>query len=429
MTEFVGIDAGSTFLKGAVIDAETVTLKRIVRVPTPPFLAGLAEGHREIDPRAVMTAVDELLDTLAPDPAACAGVVLCGQMHGVVLMEAAGEPVSNYISWLDQRVSAAEFAELATLVDASRAEIGNEFRASIGISFLYWLKQRGLVPRGATPVSMADFIAARLSNTRPVMEPTQAAAFGLVRIATGAWHRELIARTGLDSLAWPALAPAGALVGHWRGVPCWATAGDQQCTLAGALLGEGELSVNIGTGSQVGMLTASSDPRGLQLRPYFDGLYLRTITHIPGGRALAALAGLVTELGNVPEDEAWWRIDEAVARTPATDLRAAMAFYPGPCGDRGALENLHEANMHVGHVFRAAFEAMARDHAACARRLDPESAARRLVFSGGVARRNRLLRELTAGELALAGRVSPHDEDSLVGLAVLARAYSGLGIV
>lgn len=427
MSLVAGIDAGSTFLKGAILDTASMSILRSERVSFPAFLDGLPPGHREVDPHAVIVAVEDLLARLEPDSSRLRGIVLCGQMHGVVLVDPAGEAVSNYVSWLDQRVTTGEFGQLASAITPGlRAEIGNEFRASIGIALLWWLRRNGRIPAGeVSPVSIADYIAGRLCGVRPVLDPTQAAAFGAVDVRRAEWHREVIARAGLDALRWPDLLPSGSTVGTWRGVPCYATVGDQQCTLAGSLLTDGELSFNIGTGSQVSMLTESAEAGQLQLRPYFNGRYLRTITHIPGGRALAALAGLLTELGGVPEDEAWRRIDRAVAATPSTDLRAGMAFYPGPCGDRGFLDNLHEDNMHAGHVFRAAFEAMAKNHAECARRLDPVGSARAIVFSGGVARRNSLLRDLTAQSLGLPWRLSPDPEDSLYGLAVLARAWCG----
>jgi sugar (pentulose or hexulose) kinase len=48
-----------------------------------------------------------------------------------------------------------------------------------------------------------------------------------------------------------------------------------------------------------------------------------------------------------------------------------------------------------------------------------------VVFSGGVARRFPVLRELTAAALGLPSRLSPHPEDTLFGLMVLAQAFSG----
>ena len=150
---------------------------------------------------------------------------------------------------------------------------------------------------------------------------------------------------------------------------------------------------------------------------------MQTITHIPAGRALSALVSLLTELGDVDEDLAWRRIGKALDTVPGTDLRAAITFFPGPCGTEGFLQNLHEGNLSVGHVFRAVFESMARNYVSCATRLDPAGAAERIVFSGGVARRLDLLRDLTSQGLHLPYRLSPHPEDTLYGLMVLARSF------
>jgi sugar (pentulose or hexulose) kinase len=205
--------------------------------------------------------------------------------------------------------------------------------------------------------------------------------------------------------------------------------GDQQCALAGTLLTERELSVNVGTGGQVAMITdsaASLPPKAGQVRPYFSGRYLRTITHIPAGRSLSTLLMLLTELGGIPERDAWNRIEAAVASLPSTDVRASLTFHAGPCGSSGFLENLHDGNLSAGHVFRAAFESMADNFATCGRQLIGADLPERIVFSGGVARRNGLLRELIAVKLGLAHRLSPHPEDTLFGLMVLARGYAGL---
>ena len=273
--------------------------------------------------------------------------------------------------------------------------------------------------------ALADFVAGRLCGRRPAMDPTQAAAFGGMRLGALGWHEGVIGKLRLESLRWPAVCPQGSVIGTWRGAPCYAAVGDQQCALAGALLVERELSVNIGTGSQVGMLAGAGRPDGLQSRPYFDGRVLRTITHIPGGRALSGLIGLLGEIGGISEENAWRQIESAVAAVTSTDARAGVAFFPGACGYGGFLENLHEGNMTVGHVFRAVFESMAWNYATCARRLDPDGEAGKAVFSGGVARRLEALRERTERALGLPARLSPHAEDTLFGLMTLALAFRG----
>lgn len=427
MADFIALDVGSSFIKAATFDLDALELRQTLRVPFPAFLPGLPPLHREVAPSAILSAVDDLLARTMEHAPRCSGLVVCGQMQGFVLVDGRGAPVSNYISWLDQRVATAEFDEFGTLVTPQhRRELGNEFRPSIALPLLYWLhRHRALPPGEVMPVSIADFVVSRLCEAPAVMDPTQAAAFGALRIADMRWHEELVGRLGLQSLRWPEVVPTGSRAGIWRGAPCYASVGDQQCAIAGALLGARELSVNIGTGSQLSMIDDAGAVPELQQRPYFDGGFLRTITHIPGGRALAALAGLFGELGGATEEEVWSRIEPAVAAVPATDLRANTAFFPGPCGYGGALENLHEGNMTAGHVFRAVFENMAHNYRVCAARLDPEGAAREAVFSGGVARRLPILRELTAGKLDMGYRLSPHPEDTLFGLMVLALAFSG----
>jgi len=422
MPVFYGIDVGSSLIKGAVLDTGALDVRHVHRVRMPEFVRGLPAAHREVDPSQVLEAVESVLARLARLAPRCAGVLFCGQMQGFVLVNSQGEPLSNYISWLDQRVSPAEFAELAAqLTPEERDELGNDLKPGIALPILVWLKRHGALPSGdAMPVSLPDFVAARLSGAVPVMEPTQAAAFGALSLSTMDWHREVIAKLGLDGLRWPDVRPTGSVAGAWQGAPCYVAVGDQQCALAGALLAPRELSVNIGTGSQVSILTASPQPQGVQLRPYFHGRFLRTVTHIPGGRALGPLIRLLTEIGGAPEEDAWRYIESAIASVPSTDLRASIAFFPGPCGYGGFLENLHDGNLAIGHVFRAVFESMARNYAACARRIDPLGEAVAVVFSGGVARRIPLLRDLTAAELNLPPRLSPSAEETLSGLMNLA---------
>ena len=275
------------------------------------------------------------------------------------------------------------------------------------------------------PASLAEFVAARLCRALPVFEPTEAAACGALNLETMGWHTEILERLGLDGLCWPPVRPAGTVAGMWRSRPCYTAVGDQQCALVGALLEESELSLNLATGSQAARISQRLEFGNYTTRPYFEGRFLKTITHIPGGRALNALIGLLTELAETPREDPWAYIEAAVERVPETDLRAHVAYYPGPCGDHGSFENLHEGNLQVGHLFRAAFESMAVNYRACAERLSPGKDWRNVVFSGGLARRLDVLRNRIAEHLATPFRLSPSAEDTLLGLLILALVYSG----
>jgi sugar (pentulose or hexulose) kinase len=435
---FLGLDIGTSFIKGAVLDLDTIQVKHVQRIPFPEFLPGLPKLHREVDPYRIVSLAGTLLDGLAAHAPDCQGVVLCGQMHGFVLVNRDGASVSNYISWSDQRAldphpsgAGTHFDVLAERITKSeRLQLGNEVRPGLALSSLFWLREQRLLPEGEIlPASLPDFVAARVCGGLPSIEATHAAAFGALNLETGHWHRGVIEKLGLGDLRWPQLRKPGEVVGYWRvgsrSVPCYTPVGDQQCALAGSLLGEDELSLNISTGSQVAVIAPHFTPGDYQVRPYFDGRFLKTITHIPAGRALSSLIRLLSELAEVKPDDPWPYIEQAAASVPQTDVRASISFYSGACGDSGRFENLREDNLTIGHLFRAAFESMAENYRDCASRLSTGRNWRRLVFSGGLARRLELLLRLISEKLDAPYRLAPVDEETLFGLLILALVFSG----
>jgi sugar (pentulose or hexulose) kinase len=165
-----------------------------------------------------------------------------------------------------------------------------------------------------------------------------------------------------------------------------------------------------------------------QTRPWFDGCYLKTITHIPAGRALNALVRLLTELNTaqgVALRDPWDYIHAEAARADGGGLQVNPAFYTSNMGNHGAVLNLREENMTIGHLFRAMFSGMADNYATCADRIAPQRDWSRLVFSGGVALKNQVLRQLVCGRLGQDHRLAPSDEDTLFGLLVLSLAFTG----
>lgn len=439
--KFLALDLGTSFLKGAVLELESATISQVVRAPFPAPVSGLPARHVEVDPAAIVRATQGLLDQLATHAPDAAGVMVTSQMHGIVLMDAQGKALTNAVTWQDQRILDPIDGGTDTYLDVLNAKLspdaiaatGNGFKPSLPLCTLAWWTSKGLLPDGAVPASLPDYVLATLAGSAPVVEPTMAASFGLLNLTTGDWHQGLLRAVGLDHLAWPRLvdlhAPGYELPVGGKRLPCYAPVGDHQCALVGALLEAGELSLNISTGSQIGILTAEFVPGSYETRPYFDAGYLQTITRIPAGRALNALVGLLTELAQAEGYtlcDPWATIAAAVEATPHTDLQMDINFFASPTGERGAMANLSEENLHVGDLFRAAFQAMARNYATCAQCLAPPQPWTRLVFSGGLAQNFAPLREEIATRLAMPYRLCPASEDTLLGLVALARVAAGL---
>ena len=474
----LGLDIGSSSIKGAVLDLEFGTVHSIVKEPFPDPLPGLPTGWYEIDPLEVASrtrrVIEQLLE-IAPD---VNSAYFCGQMGGVVLVDAENRPVTNYLSWRDQRTLSPHpcggdfLQEIQRRIgllrsfegDTASAEapcsfmtqLGNELKPGSATSLLFWLGESAQLPPGARPSTIGDFVIAHLSGNRPRMEQTQ--AIGLVDLQLNGWNTQVFEHLGLDSLDWGEMATVDQPVAHCsisgHRLALYPTLGDQQCALRGAGLKLGDLSVNVSTGSQVSCVTREFIPGPYQSRYFFGGHYLNTITHLPAGRSLNALVDLLTEMQrpraecleprgeesaihptsvcvpiaqpstiNSQPSSPWPYIAHAAANAPdgAGGLRLGLSFFDGPLGREGQLTGITTENLTVGNLFRAAFESMAETYSRLARILWPSGDWQRVVLSGGLTQTVPILRELI--ERRFPGQVveSTAAEETLLGLLEVAR--------
>jgi xylulokinase len=421
---FLGLDLGTTSFKGAVLDLERQTIEHVRRVPTPEPVPGLPSGHHELDPDTVLAAVRRLIGELLTEAPDATAMVMCSQMHCMVLTDSDGQPRSNIITWKDQRGAELIDELRASIAPELQEQIGRELRVGLPVTTLPWLRRQRQLKPGLMPTSLPDFVLAQICGVEPTTEATNAAAHGLFDLVCGDWHYDLIAKLGLSDLRWPRIRPFGEVVGtaefDGRPLTCFTPVGDQQCALVGAELGPRELSLNISTGSQVSILSADPSGGDYQVRPYFDGQWLRTIVQVPAGRSLAVLARLLTEIGGSVDP--WDYIADATVCADSTDLAVDLAFFSNSFGTRGMIANINEDNLTVGSLFVAAFRWMAENYARCAVRLSPDRAWNRVVFSGGLAQRfGRLRREVLAKLGEPAWRVCATEEETLRGLLILAK--------
>jgi sugar (pentulose or hexulose) kinase len=436
---WIGIDIGTSFIKGAILDLDHLHLRHMQRVPFPQPLPGLPPLFREYDPQSVLTAVSGLLKNLLAEVGKCEGLVLCSQMHGLVLTTEQGQPLSNLTTWQDQRGMAphpsgkgAYFDVLSQRILAEqRRQMGNELRPGLPVGLLFGLAEQDRLPDGeAIPAALPDFILANLCQTRPVTETTHAMSHGLLNLETLQWHAEVIEQLGLKRLRWPEIVPHSKVVGRLavggQSIPCYTPIGDYQAAILGALLRDGELSLNISTGSQASLLKPGLEFGDYQTRPFFDGRFLACITHIPAGWSLDLLVRLLTELAEAQQiklADPWPYIIRAAAAVPATQLQVDLAFFTSSCGDHGQIANIHEEELTVGHLFHAAFQNMAENYYASALRLSPGKDWQKLVFSGGLAQKIPVLRELICNQFQVGFRMCPTSEDTLLGLLATALVF------
>lgn len=432
---FVGLDLGTTTFKGAILDLDKLAVRGERRVAAPACIAGLPSTRHELDPATVIDRVRGILHELLYDAPEATGLVMCGQMHGLVLADENGRARSNIITWRDQRALEPSTGGnlLKTLHGRVTAdeldEIGGELRTGLPVIALSKLRAEGLLPQGLFAASLSDYVVAALGRRAPTTDPTNAAAHGLYHLDQCGWHRGLIERLGLNMLHWPEIhsfrEAAGEVEIEGKHLTCFTPVGDQQCALAGSALNERELSLNISTGSQVSRIGRERPHGEFLVRPYFDGRWLRTIVSVPAGRSLQLLVDLLSEMGRGEQDP-WDYIRVAVEGIEETDLQVDLSFFSSLTGERGRITNIHEANLSVGHLFAAAFRSMAANYARCALLLSPDRDWDGVDFSGGLAMRfPRLRRDILSALGNPPCRISTSEEDTLRGLLALALVCDG----
>jgi xylulokinase len=82
--------------------------------------------------------------------------------------------------------------------------------------------------------------------------------------------------------------------------PVYTPVGDQQSSLYGIQLSNKQIAINLGTGAQISMLNDGFANDEIQIRPYFQGKFIATKTHLPGGRAITAFLQMI--VGNEPTE-------------------------------------------------------------------------------------------------------------------------------
>lgn len=437
---FIGIDLGTSFIKAAILDVDSDQLLHVRRIPFPEPISALDPLKREFEPASVISAVTSILREVTGAAPPLEGLVMCTQMSSMILVDDQGQPRSNFIGWRDQRAlephpsgSGTYYEVLKQRLTAKqKRELGSEMPTGSPISFLFWMAEQGKLEPGLVPLSLADFVLTALCGSPPSVESTNAMSYELLNLEALDWHKEVIQELGFEKLHWPRVHREGEVVGTLsiggKKIPCYTPVGDYQCALAGALLAEDELSLNISTGSQVSRLTNHLELGDYQTRPFFDGKFTNTFSHLPAGRSLDVLVDLLSEIpksSGAAIPNPWDYIVSAAEAVEKTDLRVNLSFFPGPCGEKGAITGIRERNLTVGTLFHAAFENMAQNYYDCALRIWPDRSWHNIVFSGGLARKAGLLRTLVQDKFQTKSRLCPFEEDTLLGLAVLARAFSG----
>ncbi len=211
---YLGLDLGTSGLKGLVIDAGQAVL---ADASAPLTVSRPAPGWSEQGPADWIAAAEAVLDALAGqvDLAPVQGIGLSGQMHGAVLLDASDTVLRPCILWNDTRAH-----EEAARMDADpawRAISGNIVFPGFTAPKLAWVRAQepDIAARVATVLLPKDYLRLWLTGER-VAEMSDAAGTSWLDTGARDWSDELLARSGLGREHMPRLVEGTEISGTLR---------------------------------------------------------------------------------------------------------------------------------------------------------------------------------------------------------------------
>lgn len=274
MSFVMGIDVSTTATKAVLVDeggsiAAVGVGEYEYQTPQPLW----SEQHPQVWWTAAQQAIASALEAAGAAGDEVAALGLTGQMHGLVILDSAGEVLRPAILWNDQR-TAAECDEIRERVGRARLiEVtGNDALAGFTAPKILWVRnnEADVYAQVAHILLPKDYLRLCLTG---VYAADKAGSGGtvLLDLASRDWSPEILEALDIDAAMLPATyegpsvtgtvtKQAAATTGLVAGTPVVAGGGDQAAAAVGTgAVAEGVVSLSLGTSGVV--FVTSDTPR------------------------------------------------------------------------------------------------------------------------------------------------------------------------
>lgn len=409
----IGIDIGTTGISGVLLDGESGALLRAITKNSNAFLESAAFYERIQSVDKILSVADGILEELLEDGVGVIGVT--GQMHGIVYLDEKGSALSPLYTWQDGR------GDLPYKDTTYAAYLG--CATGYGNVTDFYNRENGIRPASAvTYATIHDYYVMHLCGLcEPLLHDSDAASFGLYNAQTKSFDYDYH----------PQVVNGFCLAGKHKGIPVTVAIGDNQASVLSTAK-EGDILVNVGTGSQVSLISSiPANAEGIESRPFFEGKHLLVGSALCGGRAYSVLKDFYKAVAscfkeNVSDGEVYAAMDKMIAEKPASPLRVDTRFA-GTRTDpsvRGSIENVSTENLTPSALAHGVLCGMASELYGLYEKMGVRATS--LVGSGNGIRKNAPLVALCEEMFGAKMKTPVHLEEAAFGAALYALVSAGV---
>lgn len=432
----IGLDIGTTSISAVVCEDNSVIASRTI--DNDSNLPG-EEWESLQDAEKILALSCGLLTSLYAEFPAISGIGVTGQMHGILYLDAEGDPLSPLINWKDGRGDLPVDDQKTWAQDLSQ-QTGYRLSTGYGALTHYVNEKKGWLPEGAKVFcTIGDYIAMKLAGWKsPQIHPTNAASLGLFDLQKGSFDQLALKKVGINPDLFPEVSKEGFLGRTEKGTNVVQAIGDNQASFLGASEGaKDSLLINIGTGSQISIYSPHyMEISSLETRPYVDGGWLLVGAALSGGLSFALLESFFRQsvkMATGEEKNCYGPMMEAMGKIDLHALENSPVISPLFYGTRqdptltASITDLHSDNFTPQHFIFGMMKGMSHELYQMYEGYLAQEAKRpeHMIGSGNGLRRNPYLVQIIEEEFRGPLHLSGQTEEAAYGAGLYASSFTG----
>lgn len=428
----VGIDIGTTTVSAVVYDIDNKAQLEAYSVPHRSYVR--SDVYSEQSVSVILDKSERLLNHILLCYTNIIGIGLSGQMHGIVYVDADGNPVSDLFNWQDKRADQPN-ENGQTVCDLIRNITGERISTGYGIATHYCNMLNGEVPACATGFcSIMDLFGMRICGLKKALIHTSvAASFGLFDVEKGEFLSDKLSLLGIDRSFLPTVTAKSQMLGTCRDIPVSVALGDNQASFLGAVSDhQSSALVNIGTGSQISLISGyRRQTADIEIRPFIEGKYLTCGSALCGGYAYSMAESFFrsyTVSAGMPESSQYKIINQLALEAyesgeKGLDVDVSFFGKRSEPNKRGSIINIDRENLTPSAFVIGILRGMCNELYELYEVLEEKRT--NIVASGGAVKKNEVLKKLISDRFSASVSVNTTNEEAAMGAALFSAFVAG----